>query len=103
MMAKKIIDRERGSTGRDMSKLRTEIGSWRLRVPSRIGSLGNTARSYTVTLALQEFRLRLLSWLLTETTKTVCVSKVPFGLSKDLKKYLELPCFREFLTHLSAK
>ena len=54
MMAKKVIDREQ-SLGRDMSKLRTEMGLGASGFP-HIGSLGDAARSYAVTLGFEELR-----------------------------------------------
>ncbi len=51
MMAKKVIDRER-QLGRNMDKIRTEMGLGASGFP-HIGSLGDAARSYAVTLALK--------------------------------------------------
>ena len=82
MMAKKVIDREK-ELGRDMSKLRTEMGLGASGFP-HIGSLGDAARSYTVTLALEN--LGFESKLIAYCDDKDGLRKVPVGLSKDLEK-----------------
>ena len=84
MMAKKVIDREQ-SLGRDMSKVRTEMGLGASGFP-HIGSLGDASRSYTVTLALknQNYNSELVAFCDDKDG----LRKVPAGLSKDLEKYL---------------
>ncbi|MGA2680291.1 MAG: lysine--tRNA ligase [Candidatus Bathyarchaeia archaeon] len=107
MMAKKVIDRERG-LGRDMSKLRTEMGLGASGFP-HIGSLGDAARSYTVTLALKG--LGFDSELIAYCDDKDGLRKVPVGLSKDLEKYLGYPvssipdpfgCHESYGKHMSS-
>ena len=57
MMAKKVIDRER-QLGRNIDKIRTEMGLGASGFP-HIGSLGDAARSYAVTLALRNMGYHL--------------------------------------------
>ena len=52
MMAQKVITRER-KLGRSLDKVRTEMGLGASGFP-HIGSLGDAARSYAVTLALKD-------------------------------------------------
>ncbi len=107
MMAKKVIDRER-ELGREMSKLRTEMGLGASGFP-HIGSLGDAARSYTVTLALQN--LGFNSELVAYCDDKDGLRKVPVGLSKDLEKYLGYPvssipdpfgCHESYGKHMSS-
>lgn len=107
MMAKKVIGRER-QLRRDMSKIRTEMGLGASGFP-HIGSLGDAARSYTVTLALKGlgFNSELVAYCDDEDG----LRKVPAGLSKDLEKYLGFPvssipdpfgCHESFGKHMSS-
>jgi lysyl-tRNA synthetase class 1 len=107
MMAKKVIDRER-ELGRDMTGLRTEMGLGASGFP-HIGSLGDAARSYTVTLALQN--LGFNSELVAYCDDKDGLRKVPVGLSKDLEKYLGYPvssipdpfgCHESYGKHMSS-
>jgi lysyl-tRNA synthetase class 1 len=52
LMAKKVIQREQ-TLKRDLTRVRTEMGLGASGFP-HIGSLGDAARSYAVTLALEE-------------------------------------------------
>ena len=52
MMAQKVLNRER-KLGRGLEKIKTEMGLGASGFP-HIGSLGDAARSYAVTLALRE-------------------------------------------------
>ena len=107
MMAQKVIDRER-QLGRSMSRLRTEMGLGASGFP-HIGSLGDAARSYTVTLALKGlgFNSELVAYCDDEDG----LRKVPVGLPKDLEKYLGYPvssipdpfgCHESFGRHMSS-
>ena len=107
MMAKKVIEREQ-QLGRDTSKIRTEMGLGASGFP-HIGSLGDAARSYTVTLALKglEFNSELVAYCDDKDG----LRKVPAGLSKDLEKYLGYPvsgipdpfgCHESYGKHMSS-
>ena len=107
MMAKKVIDRER-QLGRNMGKIRTEMGLGASGFP-HIGSLGDAARSYTVTLALKG--LGFDSELVAYCDDKDGLRKVPVGLSKDLEKYLGYPvssipdpfgCHESYGKHMSS-
>jgi len=107
LMAKKVIDRER-LLGRNMSKIRTEMGLGASGFP-HIGSLGDAARSYTVTLALKG--LSFDSELVAYCDDKDGLRKVPVGLSKDLEKYLGYPvssipdpfgCHESYGKHMSS-
>ena len=107
MMAKKVIARE-GQLGRNMSKIRTEMGLGASGFP-HIGSLGDAARSYTVTLALKG--LGFDSELVAYCDDKDGLRKVPVGLSKDLEKYLGYPvssipdpfgCHESYGKHMSS-
>jgi lysyl-tRNA synthetase, class I len=107
MMAKRIIDREQ-SLGRSMNKVRTEMGLGASGFP-HIGSLGDAARSYTVTLALKN--LGVNSELVAYCDDKDGLRKVPTGLSKDLEKYLGFPvssipdpfgCHESYGKHMSS-
>jgi lysyl-tRNA synthetase class 1 len=107
MMAKKVIDRER-ELGRNMSRLRTEMGLGASGFP-HIGSLGDAARSYTVTLALQN--LGFNSELIAYCDDKDGLRKVPVGLSPDLEQYLGYPvssipdpfgCHESYGKHMSS-
>ena len=84
MMAKKVIERER-QLGRSMDKVRTEMGLGASGFP-HIGSLGDAARSYAVTLALKN--LECDSELIAYCDDKDGLRKVPAGLPKDMEKYL---------------
>jgi len=107
IMAKKVIDRER-ELGRNMSRLRTEMGLGASGFP-HIGSLGDAARSYTVTLALQN--LGFNSELIAYCDDKDGLRKVPVGLSPDLEQYLGYPvssipdpfgCHESYGKHMSS-
>jgi lysyl-tRNA synthetase class 1 len=106
LMAKKVIDREH-KLGRDMSRVRTEMGLGASGFP-HIGSLGDASRSYAVTLALQNMGFN--SELVAYCDDKDGLRKVPAGLSKDLEKYLgfsvsSIPdpfgCHESFGKHMS--
>jgi lysyl-tRNA synthetase, class I len=107
MMAKKVIDRER-QLGRNMDRVRTEMGLGASGFP-HIGSLGDAARSYAVTLALKGMNVN--SELVAYCDDKDGLRKVPAGLSKDLEKYLGYPvssipdpfgCHESFGKHMST-
>ena len=107
MMAKKVIDRER-QLGRNMDRVRTEMGLGASGFP-HIGSLGDAARSYAVTLALKGMGIN--SELVAYCDDKDGLRKVPAGLSKDLEKYLGFPvsripdpfgCHESFGKHMSS-
>jgi len=87
IMAMKVIDRER-KLGRSLKKLRTEMGLGASGFP-HIGSLGDAARSYSVTLALREMDFD--SELVAFCDDKDGLRKVPAGLPKSLEKYLGFP------------
>ncbi|MGB9778724.1 MAG: lysine--tRNA ligase, partial [Candidatus Bathyarchaeales archaeon] len=86
-MAAKIIERER-KLGRSLDLIRTEMGLGASGFP-HIGSLGDAARSYAVTLALREQNYR--SELIAFCDDKDGLRKVPAGLPKSLEKYLGFP------------
>ena len=86
-MAAKIIERER-KLGRSLDMVRTEMGLGASGFP-HIGSLGDAARSYAVTLALKEQGYR--SELIAFCDDKDGLRKVPAGLPKSLEKYLGFP------------
>jgi lysyl-tRNA synthetase class 1 len=107
MMAKKVIEREQ-RLGRNTDKIRTEMGLGASGFP-HIGSLGDAARSYTVTLALK--CLYFNSELVAYCDDKDGLRKVPSGLSKDLEKYLGYPvssipdpfgCHESYGKHMSS-
>ena len=107
MMAQKVIDRER-KLGRSLSLIRTEMGLGASGFP-HIGSLGDAARSYAVTLALKG--LGFNSELVAYCDDKDGLRKVPAGLSKDLEKYLGFPvssipdpfgCHESYGKHMSS-
>ena len=107
LMAKKVIDRER-QLGRSIDKIRTEMGLGASGFP-HIGSLGDAARSYAVTLALKDFGFN--SELVAYCDDKDGLRKVPVGLSKDLEKYLGYPvssipdpfgCHESYGKHMSS-
>ncbi len=107
MMAKKVIDREH-QLGRSMDKIRTEMGLGASGIP-HIGSLGDAARSYAVTLALKDlgFNSELVAYCDDEDG----LRKVPTGLPKSLERYLGFPvsgipdpfgCHESYGKHMSS-
>lgn len=107
IMAKKVIDRER-KLGRSLKRLRTEMGIGASGFP-HIGSLGDAARSYSVTLALREADFD--SELIAFCDDKDGLRKVPAGLPKSLEKYLGFPvssipdpfgCHKSYGAHMSS-
>jgi lysyl-tRNA synthetase class 1 len=106
-MAAKIIERER-KLDRSLDLVRTEMGLGASGFP-HIGSLGDAARSYAVTLALGEQGCR--SELVAFCDDTDGLRKVPAGLPDSLEKYLGFPvtsipdpfgCHESFGRHMSS-
>jgi lysyl-tRNA synthetase class 1 len=106
-MARKVISRER-KLGRSLNKIRTEMGLGASGFP-HIGSLGDAARSYAVTLALREMRFN--SELVAFCDDKDGLRKVPAGLPESLNKYLGFPvssipdpfsCHESFGKHMSS-
>jgi lysyl-tRNA synthetase class 1 len=106
-MAKKVINRER-KLGRSLEKIRTEMGLGASGFP-HIGSLGDAARSYAVTLALREMGFN--SELVAFCDDKDGLRKVPAGLPKSLEKYLGFPvssipdpfgCHESYGKHMSS-
>src|SRR4030065_156349 len=107
MMAKKVIDRE-CELGRSLSLVRTEMGLGASGFP-HIGSLGDAARSYAVTLALKDMGFN--SELVAFCDDKDGLRKVPAGLPKTLEKYLGFPvssipdpfgCHESYGKHMSS-
>ena len=107
MMAQKIIKREQ-KLNRNLSNIRTEMGLGASGFP-HIGSLGDAARSYAVTLALKE--MDFTSELVAFCDDKDGLRKVPFGLPESLKKYLGFPvssipdpfgCHESYGQHMSS-
>jgi lysyl-tRNA synthetase class 1 len=86
-MAAKIIEREQ-KLGRNLDLIRTEMGLGASGFP-HIGSLGDAARSYAVTLALREQGYH--SELIAFCDDKDGLRKVPSGLPKSLEEYLGIP------------
>ncbi len=106
-MAQKVVNRER-RLGRSLEKIRTEMGLGASGFP-HIGSLGDAARSYAVTLALQEMGFN--SELVAFCDDKDGLRKVPAGLPKSLEKYLGFPvssipdpfgCHESYGKHMSS-
>jgi lysyl-tRNA synthetase class 1 len=106
-MASKIIARER-KLGRSLNMIRTEMGLGASGFP-HIGSLGDAARSYAVTLALREQGYS--SELIAFCDDKDGLRKVPVGLPQSLEKYLGFPvseipdpfgCHESFGSHMSS-
>ncbi|MDH7564558.1 MAG: lysine--tRNA ligase [Candidatus Bathyarchaeota archaeon] len=106
-MASEIIQREQ-KLGRSLSLLRTEMGLGASGFP-HIGSLGDAARSFAVTLALREqgFRSELVAFCDDKDG----LRKVPAGLPSSLEKYIGFPvssvpdpygCHESFGRHMSS-
>jgi lysyl-tRNA synthetase class 1 len=107
MMAQKVVTRER-KLGRSLDRLRTEMGLGASGFP-HIGSLGDAARSYTVTLALKDMGFN--SELVAFCDDKDGLRKVPAGLPKTLEKYLGFPvssipdpfgCHESYGKHMSS-
>ncbi len=107
MMAQKVVDREY-ALGRNLTNIRTEMGLGASGFP-HIGSLGDAARSYAVTLALSEMAFK--SELIAFCDDKDGLRKVPAGLPKSLDKYLGYPvssipdpfkCHRSYGAHMSS-
>jgi lysyl-tRNA synthetase class 1 len=107
MMAQKVITRER-KLDRSLDKVRTEMGLGASGFP-HIGSLGDAARSYAVTLALKDrgFNSELVAFCDDKDG----LRKVPAGLPKTLEKYLGFPvssipdpfgCHESYGKHMSS-
>jgi len=84
MMAQKVLDRER-KLGRSLDMVKTEMGLGASGFP-HIGSLGDAARSYAVTLALNDMGFN--SKLVAFCDDKDGLRKVPAGLPRSLEKYL---------------
>jgi lysyl-tRNA synthetase class 1 len=106
-MAQKVVNRER-KLGRSLEKVRTEMGLGASGFP-HIGSLGDAARSYAVTLALKEVGFN--SELVAFCDDKDGLRKVPAGLPKSLEKYLGFPvssipdpfgCHESYGKHMSS-
>ncbi len=106
-MAQKILNRER-KLGRSLEMVRTEMGLGASGYP-HIGSLGDAARSYAVTLALNEMGFK--SELVAFCDDMDGLRKVPVGLPVSLKKYLSFPvssipdpfgCHESYGKHMSS-
>ncbi|HEX9262614.1 MAG TPA: lysine--tRNA ligase [Candidatus Bathyarchaeia archaeon] len=107
LMAQKVIDREK-KLNRSLTLVRTEMGLGASGFP-HIGSLGDAARSYAVTLALREMNFN--SELVAYCDDSDGLRKVPAGLPKELEKYLGYPvsnipdpfgCHKSFGNHMSS-
>ena len=108
LMAKKVIEQEQ-TLKRDMNCVRTEMGLGASGFP-HIGSLGDAARSYAVTLALKEQGVN--STLVAYCDDKDGLRKVPAGLTKQgLEKYLGYPvssipdpfgCHESYGKHMSS-
>lgn len=107
MMAQRMINREK-KLNRSLSNIRTEMGLGASGFP-HIGSLGDAARSYAVTLALREMGFD--SELMAFCDDKDGLRKVPFGLPDSLKKYLGFPvssipdpfgCHESYGKHMSS-
>jgi len=107
MMAQKVIARER-KLGRNLEMVKTEMGLGASGFP-HIGSLGDAARSYAVTLALKEMGFN--SELVAFCDDKDGLRKVPAGLPPSLEEYLGFPvssipdpfgCHESFGKHMSS-
>ncbi len=105
--AAEMIKRER-HLGRSLDLIRTEMGLGASGLP-HIGSLGDAARSFAVTLALREqgFNSELVAF----SDDRDGLRKVPAGFPKTLQKYLGCPvtdipdpfkCHNSFGEHMSS-
>jgi lysyl-tRNA synthetase class 1 len=107
MMAQKVVNRER-KLGRSLDKVKTEMGLGASGFP-HIGSLGDAARSYAVTLALKEMGFN--SELVAFCDDKDGLRKVPAGLPASLEQYLSFPvssipdpfgCHESYGKHMSS-
>jgi lysyl-tRNA synthetase class 1 len=89
-MAVTIVERER-KLGRGLDLIRTEMGLGASGFP-HIGSLGDAARSFAITLALRDQGYK--SELVAFCDDTDGLRKVPYGLPSSLEKYLGFPVSR---------
>jgi lysyl-tRNA synthetase class 1 len=105
--AARIAERER-RLGRKLDLVRTEMGLGASGLP-HIGSFGDAARSFAVTLALEEqgFRSELVAF----SDDKDGLRKVPAGFPKKMQKYLGFPvtsipdpfgCHSSFGEHMSS-
>src|SRR3989304_10484199 len=106
-MAVEIVERER-KLGRSLGLIRTEMGLGASGFP-HIGSLGDAARSYAVTLALKDTGFN--SELVAFCDDKDGLRKVPAGLPKSLENYLGFPvssipdpfdCHESYGRHMSS-
>ncbi|MBC7130673.1 lysine--tRNA ligase [Candidatus Bathyarchaeota archaeon] len=106
-MAAKIIEREK-QLGRSLDLIRTEMGLGASGFP-HIGSVGDAARSYAVTLALKDMGYN--SELIAFCDDKDGLRKVPAGLPKSLDKYIGFPvtdipdpfkCHESYGKHMSS-
>ena len=106
-MAVEIVERER-KLGRSLDPIRTEMGITASGFP-HVGSLGDAARSFAVTLALraQGYTSKLIAF----SDDQDGLRKVPAGIPTSLKKYLGSPvssipdpykCHESYGRHMSA-
>jgi lysyl-tRNA synthetase class 1 len=106
-MAARVIERER-KLGRSMELIRTEMGLGASGLP-HVGNLGDAARSYAVTLAIQgqDYHSELIAFC----DDMDGLRKVPAGLPKSLDKYLGFPvtvipdpfgCHQSYGVHMSS-
>jgi len=106
-MAVEIVEREQ-RLGRSLKLIRTEMGLGASGFP-HIGSLGDAARSFAVTLALrsQGYNSEMIAFC----DDTDGLRKVPFGLPDSLEKYLGSPvtaipdpfeCHESYGKHMSS-
>ena len=106
-MAAKIIERER-KLGRSLDLIRTEMGLGASGLP-HVGNLGDAARSYAVTLAIQgqDYNSELIAFC----DDMDGLRKAPAGLPKSLEKYLGFPvtvvpdpfgCHQSYGEHMSS-
>ncbi len=105
--AVKIVERER-KLDRSLDLIRTEMGVGASGLP-HIGSLGDAARSYAVTVALREQGYK--SELIAFSDDKDGLRKVPAGFPKTLQKYVGYPvtnipdpfdCHDSFGAHMSS-
>ena len=105
--AQKLLIRER-TLKRTLTMLKTEMGIGASGFP-HIGSLGDAARSYAVTLALREqgYNSKLIAFCDDKDG----LRKVPAGLPKKLEKYIGFPvsaipdpfgCHESYGKHMSS-
>jgi len=106
-MGAKIVEREQ-KLGRSLDPIRTEMGITASGFP-HVGSLGDAARSFAVTLALREQGYN--SELVAFSDDKDGLRKVPAGIPQSLKKYLGFPvssipdpykCHESYGRHMSS-